>query len=44
MGLFGTQTNCPATSGIAQLQNLNNYWKERTSRPDGRFGRGVQKF
>lgn len=33
MRRFGTQMNCPATSGLAQLRNLNSYWKERTSPP-----------
>ena len=29
MRRFGTQMNCPSTSGLAQLRILSSYWKER---------------
>jgi hypothetical protein len=41
MRRFGTQMNCPATSGLAQLRNLSSYWKERASPLMAVLGRTV---
>ena len=41
MRRFGTQMNCPATSGLAQFRKPKQLLERANEPSDGRFGRRV---